>query len=448
MQIKQTPFNVTLLEKIGETAMREAWLTSKPTLTYKNEEELQSYLDNVIDNDLPLTGFHNFALKIGSSIFFRDLIISLRPIQVWATSSRIAKIVNLGLEGTEYSEKTRADFEKVAELQESGESLDYSKRWCPLQQYTEFCCVLDLRTLLVFCKTVALCDNKLFESHCLPILEACKIPLDRFVKMKAAPIYQKLSVPEEMQREVEAHDGVFYQETTTSYELGVNVAMSLGAQFLRQHYARVRFSGWNLLKEKGYKWILDNCNSASKFYYVSVGEKEQWRQVCSRRTCFVAQFDWSDEFGWDSIIGKWVNKLPLDEFKKNLPCGGCGGRCNIFNETKLRLYSKRPESEAFKGNKPDENPPCPLLIEAPSMIELRRKMYHSNSLIFEKWKEFVNHYIKDNPDNEARKFYENRAESCPDSPEFLLKENFEQEEFEQTENDLATEALNELLNRI
>lgn len=413
-------FNVRLIERTGEIGMKEAWITSKPTLTYKDDADLQGYLDNVINNDLPLTGFHNFTFKIGSSILFRDLVLTLRPIQVWATSSRIVKLENLGMEADyPISKKAQEDYERVVKAQAKGEALDVSKRYCPLQQYTEFCCVLDLRTLVVFCKTVKECDEELFHSHCVPMLEAVGFSEERMELIKSKGIYDKLSIPQKKVATIDECVGLRYQETDLSYELGVKVAFALGAQFIRQHYARVRSSCWNELKEIGYRKMLERYNSSDEFYYVSVGEKEQWQQVCSRRTCFVAQFDWKDPFGWDFIIGKWVDKMTPFEFANNLPCKGCGKNCNIFNETKLRLFTKRADRERWTNNPPDENPPCPLLIEDPSMIDERKRMYHSNSSIFEMWEYFVKKFVPNNPNNLARLFYEGKTDTCPDNPKYL-----------------------------
>lgn len=413
-------FNVQLIEKMGDKGMREAWLTSKPTLTYKDEADLQSYLDNVIDNDLPLAGFHLYCLKIGSSLLFRDLMFSLRPIQVWATSSRIVKIKNLGMESNyPISAKARQYYDMVEKAQEAGEALDTSKRYCPLQQYTEFCIVIDLRTLMVFARTIQECDNELFYSHVVPILKLLKLE-ERFKKMHTDSIYSKLSVHNLAMAKTDNSDGIYFEKTTESYELNVHVAFCLGAQFLRQHYARVRSSIWNELKEKGYRQMLTEYNSSTRFYYSSSAEYEQWQRVCTRRTCFVAQFDWKDEYGWDFIIGKWVDGMTHWEFKENLPCKGCGANCNIFNETKLRLFTKRKDRERWTNNPPDENVPCPLLVEDPKMILERGKMYHSNSIIYNKWVELCKH-IKDNPENKARLFYEGKTDECPNDTSYLDK---------------------------
>lgn len=416
--LKERFFNVSLIEKIGEKGMREAWLTSKPTLAYKDEQDLQNYLDGVINNDLPLTGFHMFCLKIGSSIFFRDLMLTLRPIQVWALSSRITKLENLGLEmDYEPSKQTIDDYNKVVKMQAEGEALDLSKRYCPLQQYTEFCVVLDLRTLVAFCKTIKECDERLYETHCVPIINCVGLTPERINKISSKSIYSKLAMYEDADKKIDQEDGVRYQETDSSYELGIKVAFCLGAQFLRQHYARVRSSVWNRLKNEGYQKVMNTSNSLTQFYYSSTGEKSQWQQVCSRRICWEAQFcvkDDGERTSWNFILNKFFKKMSWQEFVKHLPCKGYGKNCTIFDEGKLRLFSKRDDYKRWTNNVPDENPICPVMCETPEYsIDLRQKMYHSEGDIWELWKQFAKEGIKDNPDNLARRFYFGETDDCP-----------------------------------
>lgn len=411
-------FNVSLIENIGEKGMREAWLTSKPTLTYKNEEELQGYLDGVIKNDLPLSGFNMFCLKIGSSLLFRDLLFTMRPLQVWALSSRITKLEKLGVE-SDYvvHQETIDNYEKVVKMQDNGESLDLSKRWCPLQQYTEYCVVIDLRTLLTFCKTVYYCDISLFNSHCIPTLVACNIKEELFFDSSCKSIYDKLSIPGVIQGNIDAKGGVYYREGMLNYELGVKVAQCLGAQFQRQHFAKMRTSLWNEVRAFGYANVLKK-NAHDQFYYLSCGEISQWKTVVSRRVCWEAQFcvkDDGERCSWNFILQGFVKDLNIRDFASLLPCKCNGRKCTIFDEGKLRLLSNRSDWNKWSDNKPDENPICPIMCQTPEYsMKKRREMYKSEGTVWEKWKELVEQgYIEENPDNKARQFYEGKIDEMP-----------------------------------
>lgn len=412
--VKLTPFSVEVVEFIGAKGIREAWLTSKPTLKYDNESQIDTDVSAVLKNDLPIMGFYVYCLKIKSSLLFRDLMLSVRPINPWATSGRILKAENMGLEkhpDNLIMKDTYLNYLKVCDDQDAGTALDVSKRNLPLLTSTEFCCTIDLRTLVAFVKTLKHMDEYLYNSHGKAILEAIGLNPNELDDMKSISIYDKLAVPEEALAHRKLNDGVEYSETKVSYELSVNVAASLGAQFIRQHYARVRNSMFNEVKKYGYLHVASK-SCADKFIFYSYGDLEQFTQLITRRTCWVSQFDYEDEFGWSGIIGSVVENMTKEQFANNLPCKGCGSDCTIVSETALRLYSNRPDRDSFAGNKPDENPPCPLLIEDVSMLKLRKDMYGSKSRVYDKWLELTKE-LELNTSNPAYMFYNNLSDVFP-----------------------------------
>lgn len=423
--------SIKLVECFGPKAMKQAWVTSRPTMNYEsNPEVLERDLRGIMNVDLPISGFYVFSLEIEGSILFRDLMFTLRPINPWAQSNRMIKrtydntnfdVVSIMFEDdSKEFDKTLSYFEESRRYQvETEEKLDIKKRYLPLMTMTKWNTTVDYRSLMSFIKTLMEVDINLFRSYGIALLRATlvEVPTHKhfallddaglekaFEKFPNRSIYEKLALPnkyfESTYGEVERNGSQSFTGVS-SFELSTKIASTLGGQFIRQHFSSIRWEAWNILKKFGYSHF-SRLNCTWDSHYVALGYVENLKQLVSRRTCWIAQIDWEDSNSWSSVLSDLVKKMTDKEFVDTLPCRGCARGCTISEETRFRLYKNKPEF--FKGGViVDENPPCPILIEDPSMIELRESAYGSDSTIFDRWKSMD---IKDNPNNEDRLFYE------------------------------------------
>jgi hypothetical protein len=345
-------------------------------------------------------------------------------------------------------ERLYSELSEVIRLEDEGVALDVAKRRLPLYLMTTYNFTMDFRSLMCFLKTLDECDRTNLQPLILQYLLAIKETiiqykteefklwfneideaskaewlLEYFYSHPSRSIYDRLSIPESWLEQLTWYDGNENPPMTRAdklkqvtsqvnrndltFELGVYISNALGAQFVRQHYSKIRCGYFNLVKNSPDGYLsLANDTCEHKTYYISTGDVQALDQLVSRRTCYVAQFDWVDEFGWGSIIGGIVSKMTDEEFKQSLPCRGSCHTCTITDETKLRLHSKTGHGST-DGHVPDENPLCPILVENKQWMKVRTDFYGSDvdSPVVKKWIEMSSKII-DNPNNKGTLVYE------------------------------------------
>ena len=393
------PFKVDVLRKIDST--KEAWITSKSTIKYDSEEELQTTVNKMASQDLPLAAFVSFQLRIESSLLFRDLLFTIRPCIAWSSSFRINPIQdgNIFLEGDKSDYKDVESFidshmDGVYYQFDQGNPLDEVKLGLYLGTMTQYVITIDSRTLMCLIATLVEMDSDGLAYHISELCEVLGYSIyQELPKTSAVSLYNKLKLGDDTNYSDYTPNKDYKVSTfTRNHELfatlDVIVNASTGGQFLRQHFSLMRTNLFDTVKHKGYKeCLLLECSD--RFRYISCGQVENFTQLVRRRICWVCNFDWSvDDCGvesWTDIIGSLVEKMTPQEFAKMLPCRCNYKACTVSEETRLRLW----QNKGVEGVIPDENPPCPILVGDPSYVQKRIDFYKSNSTIVDKWKSLV-----------------------------------------------------------
>ena len=379
-----------------------AWKISRP---YLKDDEIN--LSDIERMDLAVSGACSYELYFRSSIFFRDLLFSIRPaVGVWARSQRTIPFDtdNLFLSGEykglndEYlQDKMRLVYEDLSK----GIPQDYAKKKLPMACSTEYSINMDDRTLIAFLKTLRIHCKSLYDVYGLRILNAIGRDDSYVVNRNCKDIFDKLKVSKS------EYDAVGTTETHMEMFMGsFRMSNNLMAQFIRQHYSTVKNELYNKIDGKKIIDIADEmCNDES--VVVLYADRKSFEKVISVRSCWFAQMDKEDNSSWSMIIGPYVDKLSPEEFLSMLPCGGDCNKCGIYKD----MEARRDCIEV--------NFLCPVLSEKPDLVNKRVKKYSSDSRVMKKWKEVSDTgLINDNPENKDRIIYEKAIQSKRGNPEW------------------------------
>lgn len=393
-------FKVEVLNKMDST--KEAWLTSKPTITYIDEKDLNDTVEKMRTQDLPLAAFEEYHLRIESSILFRDLLFTIRPCIAWSSSFRINPITPERVAIESNDQWTENDLDIIDNCMQvpyeqfkNGEPLDHVKLGLFLGTMTQYVIAIDSRTLMCLIATLHELDEIGFSSH---ITSLCKVlgysSYDELPKTAAKSLYSKLSTGDitnysDLEPDQDYEISEYY--TNELAKVGILQAIvnaSTGGQFLRQHFSLMRCQLFDLVKEYGYVMtMMRRCSDRVK--YISVGQIENFHQLASRRICWAANWDWeykkSGVESWSDIIKPIICDMSIHDFAKLLPCKLAWKNCSVSEETRLRLWKTKGQ----EGVVPDSNPCCPLLIGDPKQVERRKKFYGSDSSIMRMWEQLV-----------------------------------------------------------
>lgn len=380
----------------------DAWKISRPYL-----EDHEINLSDLERMDLAVSGACSYELYFRSSIFFRDLLFTIRPaVGVWARSQRTIPFDtdNLFLSG-EYEgidDKYLQDkMRYVYKLLEDGVPQDYAKKKLPMACSTEFSINMDDRTLVAFLKTLKLHCKELYDVYGKLILDAIGKDDSYVDNRNCKDIFDKLKVSNS-EYEAVGTTSTYMEMFMGSFRMSAN----LMSQFIRQHYSTVKNELYNFVDGKGikdiYKLLCDD-----EVVTVLYADKKSFEKVISIRSCWFAQFDKEDIGSWSTIIGPYVDKLSASEFLSILPCKGNCKRCGIYKDMEARRDCV------------EVNFLCPILCQRPDLVVKRGIKYKSDSVVFDKWMELYNNgYILDNPDNKDRIIYEKAIQTKKGCPEW------------------------------
>lgn len=379
--IKFKSSTVELLSR--QEDVQTVWKTSRPHL-----DTGEVNLNDITSMALPINGFLRYTLKFTASLLFRDLIFLVRPIAPWAMSNRTFKYNydNMFLSQDEVTllddidrQVVLNDFTSVIDGVMDGGIQDYLKQYLPRITMTTFCVNIDIRTLFNFIYTLELHIPQYFDLFGKLILEAIGEDRDLYYTMKKrSDLFPYISISDSEN----LTEGIF--KNMDNIAIIKEVTGNLMAQFIRQHSAHVKSSIPNELVSNFTRCISSNCNDLVRV--AAYVDKPSLDNLVSTRTCWFAQMDKDSQASWSSIIGDIVRSQSTKDFMKGLPCHGCGDNCTILNDMLPRIHHD------------EVNPPCPLLLENPELIDYRFKKYESNSVIMEKWRD-VGKTIRINPNN-------------------------------------------------
>lgn len=381
--------NLNIVDSMDD--MLKVWHISRPYVI----EDKPTEESDLLRMNLPITQFKVYTIYFKTSILFRDLIFTFRPVSEWARSNRTIKFTaeNLKLSDDVTTiidnlfdiEELQSKLNSVIDRVNKGEKQDFVKKDLPLMTETEFCINVNYRTLMNIVRTFEVHFPKYFKIFyaklCLAIPEFMK---DYMYSMKNDLFYDVALTDEE----IEMNEG--HQSVGSINVVKVNVKANLMAQFIRQHSSTIKNGLWNLINQTYYAVCMSDCSLDVDC--VAIISDSRWRNLVSTRTCWFAQFDKEDNSSWSYVLRDYVNEMTSKEFMNQLPCKGKCNNCKIYKDMQPRILHT------------EVNPPCPILIENPYIIDQRISQYGSDSSIMNKWKE-SKPYIRFNPDNSDNKLY-------------------------------------------
>jgi hypothetical protein len=353
-----------------------AWNTSRP-----NFQPGDLSFEEIERMDLSLNSMKVYTLEIRSSVLFRDLILSLRPIQCWAQSTRSAPLDRETLRISSEFAHMKSDDRKIDEMInrfEEGEPRDQVRGLLTTSVSTVYTLTIDHRVLMAFCKSLLLLNKGLFELYGAMLLDSID-GFDAFNKSTVHPIHPFVTITNEER-------GEYRTEEVGSMIFGFySMKCAMAAQFLRQHYSKIKIGYWDMIPNF-FESSMSQSDKVDVAFYI---DKASYERLMSMRSHWA--LDWSADM-WGGLIGDFVKNMSTEEFWNFLPNGG-GKRDPYWADVYNRVLRKDPGL------------PCPIMCEWPEMIELKEKEV-GYSLVIQKYYDCVKEgFIKDNPNNEHRKLY-------------------------------------------
>lgn len=358
---------------------QEAWKTWDTNVPNSERHDLS--FDEVAKMDLSLNSMRVYTIKIRSSVIFRDLLLAMRPIQCWAQSTRSANINRDSLRiSSEFSSDLEGD-QKIIEMikrHEAGDPRDKIRDLLTVTVSTQYTVLIDNRVLMSFLRAIKDLNEKLFDLYGTIILNAIDGWKD-FAHLNVQPATDFVQI-----HKIES-DGERTEQTGNMIFGHYYVKAALAAQFLRQHYSKIKIGYWNYVPN--YFGIrMSQADKINIAYYI---DKIAYHHLMKVRSYWTT--DWSSDM-WGDIVSGYIKNMTLEQFWKFLP-NGDGKEDPYYANLYNRVLRKDPGL------------PCPIMCEWPAMVWEKEKQV-GHSLVIQKYKDLCNEgYIKDNPDNEHRKLY-------------------------------------------
>lgn len=355
---------------------RQAWKTSRPKFS---EENLN--FDKVAEMDLSLNSMLVYTFEMRSSVFFRDLIFSLRPLEGWALSTRSMPInrdtVCISSEFAETMTGQDGIDEMFLKL-EKGVSRDHSRDVLPLTASSTYTFTMDYRVLISFCKNIYKLNHRLWLEYCVPMLIAADISMDEYhnCTVQDSLVYYLID-------EKERINGI--HQTGNMIHGHYKMKMALASQFLRQHYSKIKIGLWNIIYDY-FDSDLRQSDIIDIVFYIDVNS---FRRLMAMRSHWV--LDHSMDM-WGTMVGDYIRNMTTEEFWNFTPAGG-GKTDPYWADCYNRVLLEDP------------GVPCPIMTEWPGAITERRKETPDSPVLDMYEKLFEEGFIKDNPDNPHRKEY-------------------------------------------
>lgn len=364
---------------------KEAWNISRP---YLNPGDIK--LDDLEKMDLAVSAACVYEFHVQSSILFRDLLFSLRPITPpWARSNRTIPFNTDNLfASSEYKEVDsfiQYNMDRVYDLLAKGHPQDFVKDHLPMGMQTEFTIAMDDRQLVVFLKTLKLANKSLYDIYGKLFLEAIGKDDSYVERRNSKPILDNLQLSFTDMKNINKPK----QELGDYYYLVRSMSMSLMAQFIRIHYSNIHNSLWNFIQQPFWERLLCS-DDVTVAIYIS---KQAYDKILGVRSCWFAKMDHEDKSSWSRIIGPDIESMSLPEFVKHLPCRGNCLKCGIKKDMDERI------------NCVEVNLPCPILLSCPELLKARIEKYTSVSRVIDKWQ--LLNIRKDETNKDYQRYVEN-----------------------------------------
>lgn len=312
------------IELIDFKDIREqGWRISRPYLKPEDEVDMRE----ITRIDLSLNTLAMYYFKITSSVYFRELVTSIRPIFVWAQTSRVNPLHKVGVSGeyrfTEYSE---SQIETACIQLENGVPQDIARLELPLTHSTTYVVGMDFRTIISFCKTLEKIrpdEYRVYGTKLLNLLGYKPEDLRSFTFKDLASTVV-IDKDEKLLGSVSKSLGDLTVMKT-------KISFSLNAQLVRHTQNRIKSELWTSEFDPTEKTLADLID------VVIYMPKSSYQGILSHRSCWLA--DWNL---WSQLIGDEVTNLSDNQFKATLPCKSNCKNCPYAGDMEGRLNGKDP----------------------------------------------------------------------------------------------------------
>lgn len=410
--------SVTLINTIDSLA--EAWRVSRPYLSESESAEVvRTELEGI---DLPLNGMKHYHFSITSSLFFRDLLFTLRPLNsAWAMSLRTVKytpetiFLSSEYQGTRDEHIIQGYMDICYDMISQGLAPDLVKDQLPMAVSTQYSISVDDRTLITWLKTLRNHSYDIYHTYAPLFLNAIGRSDEYVANYPSADIMNKLRISDK-ERELVGTTQSMGGYVMSAHELQANIM----AQFVRQHYSVIHNELYNYLSPvEGEEFNTISTMKCDEIVTVAMyGEYDSWERVMSNRSGWFASMDFDGRAGWSTVVESFIKDLSPEEFRV-FSRNANGTDPYKFEDALPRVYRLEP------------NLPNPFLIEDPSIIQMRIDQVGGGkaSSVMKKWEEMRDAgIINDNPDNELRKIfwkcYNENLVYHPETSEFYDEETY------------------------
>jgi len=310
----------------------KAWKNSRPN-------ETRSNFDDIIGLDLPVNEFAQINLFIESSMIEREIFTTLRNHVMWAQTSRVQNVFEFEVDANhpshlaDYYEDIRGE---MIALSDTGVRQDEYRLKLPLMSLTKYSISTTIRGIV----KAAMYFEHLAEETILTDVFRC-------AANELFSVLFSIGIDRDEVCDYKLHK--FLDEELCESDFGINsgsssindgvIVVSGELPFhLRSQLVRHRGIGIkdNLFQFLQYESIWEK-NMEDKLQVVAYGIESDFKEVVSKRSCWVAHY---------KIWGNYLNLINKQMGENSLPCAG--GHCPFNADAMLRFEGKDP------------NPPCPI----------------------------------------------------------------------------------------
>lgn len=252
-----------------------AWNESRKNLVPVTSVEM---VDNV---DLTLNEFKMYTFQVVSSVLLRELFTSIRPIHVWASTSRNTPFDSVGIM-EEYMDGPyhAKSLSLLQSVRSSTDHQDLARMSLPISHGTSYSIMINHRTLISFLKSIHKINYELFKVYGVLFLNALMIDEKKLLSYKYGTLEDSVMIDKD--------EKVMEDSTTKVGSMMIvktHLKFSLLAQLVRHTQIKVKTNIWNLVANKHYANIelsLDSLVLAVLYMPVA-----SYQKMISHRSCFV-----------------------------------------------------------------------------------------------------------------------------------------------------------------
>lgn len=347
----------------------KAWRISRSL--DKNEEVDMRHLKKA---DFALNDCATFYLHFGSSVIFRELLMSVSPLSVWSRSSRVDPIAETALSAEYETSENLTYFEGTVREAANGGAQDVARLQLPLSMSSEYVVGTGFRTWISFLKALEFKCPKMFEIYGTMIMKALNIT--DLGDYNYGNMINSVSFSDKDYK-VPAGTKNCYGFTGMKFK----TTFTHASHFARHMHNKFRSTVWDLaakFDEHNFMNLLEPVE------VITMMPTDSYEAMLSHRS------DWLADYNvWAGFVEAGTADMTVQEYYEMLAPVG-----NYLADNMARIALTDPNILDAR------------IAECPGLVYKRLETEGDNYII-RRWIEMVEAgLIKDNPNNEHRNNYE------------------------------------------